>query len=175
MKTKYINSVIALCSIFFFACQSSEENFENKAYINASSMRNEVIVKGSTNTITKTFNVYLAKPEAKPIDVFITVEPSLVATYNKKYGEQAQMLPDSCFTLAEATVQIPVGSIKSEDVHLSFSKLDSVRNDKVFVLPVHINTNNIALLESQNTFYYVFKAGALINVVADIEKEFLKR
>jgi len=173
MKTKYINSVIALCSIFFFACQSSEENFENKAYINASSMRNEVIVKGSTNTITKTFNVYLAKPEAKPIDVFITVEPSLVATYNKKYGEQAQMLPDSCFTLAEATVQIPVGSIKSEDIHLSFSKLDSVRNDKVFVLPVHINTNNIALLESQNTFYYVFKAGALINVVADIEKNFL--
>ena len=83
------------------------------------------------------------------------------------------MLPDSCFTLAEATVQIPVGSIKSEDVHLSFSKLDSVRSDKVFVLPVHINTNNIALLESQNTFYYVFKAGALINVVADIEKNFL--
>lgn len=173
MKTKYINGLLALVAVLFVACQSSDENFENKAYINASSMRSELIVKGNTQELVKTLNVSLAKPETKDVSVFFSIEPSLVATYNQKFNEQAEMLPDSCYKLEEAMVQIPAGSVKSDDVHLTFSKLDSVRDSRVFVLPVKISAGDVALLNSQNTYYYVFKAGALINVVADIENNFL--
>src|SRR5699024_9990550 len=43
-----------------------------------------------------------------------------------------------------------------------------------YVLPVSIISADIELLHSQKTTYFVFKGAALINVVADIEKNYLQ-
>ena len=85
------------------------------------------------------------------------------------------MLPDSCYTLKSTTATIPQGGVKSDDITIEFSKLDDIKGNRVCVLPVKAQSNDIELVQSQKVFYYVFKAGALINVVADIEQKLLKR
>ena len=64
------------------ACQNNdEENFANKAYIDASSMVNETIVKGAVTEQEKTVCVTLARPAEADINATIEVNTSLLDTY----------------------------------------------------------------------------------------------
>jgi hypothetical protein len=55
-----------------------------------------------------------------------------------------------------------------------FKALENLDRKLVYVLPVTVRTADIDLLSSAKNYYYVFKAGALINVVADIERNWLQ-
>lgn len=173
MNKLYLFLSWCTCIALFSACQSSDEQFNNKAYISGTTMRNEIVVKGASQSVTKTLNVSLAKPAEKDITIHYVVESSLVSNYNKAYGEEAELLPDSCYTLKSTTATIPQGGVKSDDITIEFSKLDDIKGNRVCVLPVKAQSNDIELVQSQKVFYYVFKAGALINVVADIEQNYL--
>ncbi len=166
---------LAFVTLFMAACQdNNEENFANKAYIDAAEMASETVIKGNVGTITKTLTIATSRPAENEINAQITVEKSMVGTYNKAYYANAELLPDTCYKVKVSKMTINKGSVKSTEASIDFSKLGSLDRSKTYVLPVTVQTSDIDLLASAKQYYYVFRAGALINVVADIQDNYLE-
>lgn len=156
-------------------CQSNdEENFSNKAFIKATEMRTETIIKGVSGILTKTLNITSARPVEQEVPATAIADSRMLDTYNKAYYSNAVLLPDSCYRIVNNQMTINVGSVKSSDATIEFSKLGTLDRSLEYVLPVSINATNIEMLSSARTYYYVFRAGALINVVADIQDNYLE-
>lgn len=164
----YLTST-ALLLAMLTGCKN-EESFENNAYINSSAKTSNVLLKSTIETDQRTFQIALAQPEAAEVTFSLKGEPALVDTYNTAYDSKAEMLPAENYKLSDSEVKIIAGSVRSIDITVSFSKLNELDREKMYVLPITIGGANIGILESARTMYYVFKAAALINVVADIEK-----
>lgn len=161
--------------ILTVACQNNDEdNFSNKAFIDAKGMTSETIVKGSIGTLVKTISIKTARPTEKDIHAAITYDGTLLELYNKKYYTSAELLPDSCYKISESQMTINKGSVKSSEAAIQFQNLGGLDRSKVYVLPIRVRTTDIDLLSSAKEYYYVFKAGALINVVGDIEGNYLE-
>lgn len=157
------------------ACQDNdEENFADKARIDATSMQAETVIKGSEGDIMKTLTIATARPAEKAITATAVVDKNLVATYNKAYYADAELLPDENYEINESKMTINPGSVKSSEASFTFKSLGSLDRSKVFVLPVTVQTSDIDMIASEKNYYYVFKAGALINVVADIVDNYLE-
>lgn len=164
---------MALAVFALSACQDNdEENFGNKAYIDAQDMKTEIIVKGNVDVV-KTLNISMPRPAEKTITATFAVAPSLVATYNKAYAATAEMLPAECYQIVNAQVIVDAGSVKSTPATFSFSGLADLDREKVFVLPVQVQTQDITLVNSASVYYFVFRAGALINVVTNMSRNYL--
>ncbi len=175
---KFLRYIPALAvALAMTACQSNdEENFANKGYINAQSMVNETIVKGNAAPQEKTLNITLARPAESDINATIDVDASLVDTYVKAYYADAnitKLLPTQCYETENDKVTIQKGSVKSDDAKFLFKDLGTLSRDSVYVLPVSVHTSDISLLASASKYYFVFRAGALINVVTDMSKNYL--
>lgn len=175
MKRIYKFLSLLTISLLMASCQNNdEENFANKAFIDASAMTAETIIKGDVGVMAKTLNIMTARPVETQITATASADVSLVEKYNKVYYASAVALPDSCYEMIENKMVINVGSVKSSDASINFFKLSSLDRALVYVLPVKVNANGMELLSSADTYYYVFRAGALINVVADIENNYLE-
>lgn len=169
---KYINLYLtstALLLAVLTGCKN-EESFDNNAYINSSAKTSNILLKSTIETDQRSFQLALAQPEAMETTFTLKAEPALVDTYNMVYDGKTEMLPAGYYKLSDTEVTIPAGSVRSIDITISFEKLNELDREKMYVLPVTIGGANIGILESARTMYYVFKAAALINVVADIEK-----
>ena len=163
-----------LCSLFMGvlalnSCQSDLENFDNKAYINASTKVNTILVKGSITEDERSIEAALAKKADKDITITYKVDPSLLNKYNEAYYDHAVILPEGHYEIPEPTTVIKAGSVRSRAVTVKFTKIDELDRDVIYVLPVTIANADINILESSRTTYFVFKGAALINVVADME------
>lgn len=157
------------------ACQSDkEENFDNKAFIDAPSMSSETIIKGEAGVITKSLSIATSRPAEKAIHAKAVIDKALLSTYNMAYYAKAQLLPDDCYEMVKSEMVIDAGSVKSTEASFSFKALGGLDRSVVYVLPVTVQTADIDLLASAKNYYYVFKAGALINVVADIQDNYLE-
>lgn len=164
----YIMS-IALCGTLLTGCQD-DESFDNNAYINSSAKTNNVLLKSTIATDERSFQVALAKPEDKEVTLTFKAEPELVATYNAAYYDNAVMLPNGHYNLPVKELKIAAGSVSSTHINVYFEKLNELDREQIYVLPITVDNANIGVLKSASTMYYVFKGAALINVVADIEK-----
>lgn len=170
---KYMPLVAAV--FFMTACQNNDEaNFANKAFIDAPSMSSETIVKGNAGDVVKTLSISTARPAETTIKAQALVDKSLLSTYNKGYYADAQLLPEENYEITENNMIIDAGSVKSTEASFTFKSLEKLDRKLVYVLPVTVRTADISLLASAQNYYYVFKAGALINVVADIERNWLQ-
>lgn len=175
---KFFKYIPALAmALAMTACQSNdEEDFANKAFIDASSMVNETIVKGSVESQEKTVCVTLARPAESDINATIDVNTSLLNTYVNAYYADAditKLLPSECYETENTNVTIHKGSVKSDDAKFLFKDLGKLSRDSIYVLPVSVHTADISLLGSASNYFFVFRAGALINVVTDMSKNYL--
>lgn len=176
-----MKNIIKFCPLWLVAltltgaCQSNnEENFSNKAYINAKEMTSETIIKGNVGTISKTITIATARPAEKEVNAQIIFKPSLFYTYTKRYYTTAELLPNNCYKILEKQLMINKGSVKSNEAKISFFNLGTLDRSKTYIFPVEVETEDIDLLGSAKEYYYIFKAGALINVVADIQDNYLE-
>lgn len=157
------------------ACQNNdEEDFSNKAFIKATEMRTETIIKGASGSITKALNITSARPVEQEITATAVVDEHMLGFYNKAYYSNAVLLPNTCYEIVNNQLTINTGSVKSSDATIEFSNLETLDRSLEYVLPITIHATNIEMLASAKTYYYVFRAGALINVVADIQDNYLE-
>lgn len=170
---KHYTILLLLFATILFSCEDSKETFENKVFIKATSKVNENILKGAEEDFERYIQASIASPEASDVKISFKAASELVSTYNRAYDEKAIMLPNDNFELSQTNVVINAGSTLSHEAVVAFKNLPDLDREEVYVLPITISTSNITILESARTLYYVFKAGALINVVADIEKNYL--
>ena len=164
---------ILLFMVFFGGCQNDDENFDNKVYFDATSKVGEILLKGGVTEAEKTIHAAIAKPYNKDIQITYKVDPSLADTYNLAYYDDAVMLPAENYALSETQVSITAGNVRSKEISLLFKDLTSLDREIVYVLPITMESANIQMLESARTLYYVIKGAALINVVGDIEENYL--
>lgn len=168
---KYIPMMLAVLALA--SCQDNdEESFANKASINSTEMRAETIIKGDADVV-KTLNITMPRPAEKIINATFVTAPSLVSTYNQAYGANAVLLPEEYYNVVNGKVTVDAGSVKSTDATFEFTGLGNLDRDLVYVLPVEVKTEDIALVNSASRFYFVFRAGALINVVTNMSRNYL--
>lgn len=161
-----------LVAVAFTGCKNDDPNdnsFGNRLYIETENKVSTLVIKPSTTSDRKVIRASVAKPTREKIDIVYKADPSLVDLYNKAYYDQALMLPQENYELVENTAVIPAGGVTSTDINLNLKELNTLDRKLVYVLPVTIESaTNIELLASARTVYYLFKAGAVINVVANI-------
>lgn len=155
----------------FVSCEQ-EGDFDNKAYV-VSPKLETIINKANSTSEVKTIQVGMSKPEALPITVQINVDGSLVDTYNTLYNDQAELLPQAHYELSSNQTVINTGAILSDQINVNFKSIGDLDREKVYVLPLRVNASQLEVLSSKNTAYYVIKGGALINVVANMNENFL--
>ncbi|MDO5663728.1 MAG: DUF1735 and LamG domain-containing protein [Bacteroidia bacterium] len=171
---KKLNIFLLVMSIsLLLSCDKDNETYDNKVFLKTSSKVNELILKGSTPELTRNIQAAIAKPEQQEVKITYKPDFTLVDNYNKAYSDKAVALPAPNFELAKTEASIPAGNVTSDETLLKFKDLSKLNRETIFVLPITIASASINVLESARTMYYVVKAGALINVVADIEENYL--
>ncbi len=173
MKKLFKYMPLVAAALLMTACQNNDEaNFESKAFIDGKTFTSETIIKGETN-IVKSLTLSTARPAEKELNATFSVAANLVETYNQAYYAKAVMLPDTCYKVVKGDVKINQGSVNSNEAQFAFFKLANLDRAITYVLPVTVNCQDIEVLRSAKNYYFVFRAGALINVVADMSKNFL--
>lgn len=146
--------------------------FGNKVYIDASSRTETMPLKSSLREAERTVRASVPKPAAQDIGLEFKADPGLVATYNAAYYDEAEMLGEEFWELADGSAVLNRGTVHSSEVTVRFRDLDRLDREKVYVLPVTLaGADGISILESARTLYYVFKGVPAITVVADMEKK----
>lgn len=169
---------VVLVSVAISGCKNEDPDrqpFDNKIYIDATAKVNSTLLKGSVTTLTKTIVAGVAMPAPQEISIHYKADASLVDIYNQAYYDKAILLRDAFYEIPETRAKIPAGSVRSTEIEVQFKDLNELSRDTVYVLPVTMaDVTGMEILESARTAYYVFKGGALINVVANISENYLK-
>ena len=172
MKIYRYFSLALLSLAALVACNKMNDGFENKAFINAENLRNEVRVATDEGVValTKTITVGIAQPVANDVNVSVVSSPELLETYRTAYyHKDAELLPEANYNLEGVVAKIKAGDVLSNDLELVFDGLDKLDYSKQYVLPVTVATEGIQMLERSKTMYFVIKEASLVNYVADMK------
>lgn len=170
MRKRHIYSLgLVLVLLTLFTACKNEESFDNKVFISTGKLE-RIISKPSVSGAQFGIKVGMANLESTTVRVDLAVDPPKLDDYAKIYNEKAEILPANFYNLSGNNVEIIQGAVESSPVTIAFDKINTLDRDKVYVLPVSIIPGNVAVVESQKTVYYVIRGGALIDVVADIDK-----
>lgn len=109
----------------------------------------------NTPTVEKPIQATLAYPEGQDVAVSLTVDPSLVATYNARYGSDWKMLDAKYYELSSDNVTIHAGKTASEVVTLRLKGLmgegeqqtGALPIDETYLLPVRISHSSMSVLK----------------------------
>lgn len=146
-------------------------DFDNKVYIDQNTNVTTMLVKQSSTDAEHSFHAATPKPVEGEVKLLFEADESLVADYNRLFGDEAAMLPASYYSIENAETSIAAGSTRSADVTVRFRELGTLDTESLHVLPVTMRSaEGIAVLESARTLYYVLRGAAIINVVADLEE-----
>ena len=172
MKIYRYFSLALLSLAALVACNKMNDGFENKAFINAENLRNEVRVATDEGVValTKTITVGIAQPVANDVNVSVVSSPELLETYRTAYyHKDAELLPEANYNLEGVVAKIKAGDVLSSDLELVFDGLDKLDYSKQYVLPVTVATEGIQMLERSKTMYFVIKEASLVNYIADMK------
>lgn len=163
--------------LFFIAiftnCQKNDEIFENKVYIKNDTNKETVYFKKGVSDQLKEFVVEVAKPLDETLKLSVGVDNSKVLNFNSIYNQKAKILPKNNYELKVKNAEIEKGAVTSNKIGVNFKELGDLDRETLYVLPIGINSSNLAVLQSKKVHYYVFKGAALINDVANISKNYL--
>jgi len=172
MKSNYILTILLSC-IVFTSCRNDNGSFDNKVFINGTASTSQLLVKSGVYSFTRTLTAAIAQPYATDVQISYAISPSKLAKYNRLYNQEALILPEEYYSLSANSGKILPGNVKADDITIEFAHLDDLDREEVYVLPVSITKSNMDILLSDDTKYYVIKGAALINVVGDIEENYL--
>lgn len=173
LKMKRIESILYVALVAILLCSCDKDgSFENKVFINASSFKNEIRVASDEGIgqISKSVSVAMARPEERDVTVKLSRRDDLLDQYRQIYYDDAAVLlpAENCNTDGLETV-IREGDVSSNAVELTFTGLDRLDYDKVYVMPLVISADNMPVLERSSVMYFVIKEASLVNFVADMK------
>lgn len=174
MKLKNIYFIcLALIAGVFAGCADDTENFDNQLFTTSKTPA-AFFVKTTVQDVQNAsgeFSLSIPKPSAQDVTFTIKADAGLISAYEGTYYVSGvEMLPEGHYSFSATEGKIVAGALKSEPITVSFTDLGSLDFTKTYVLPVTVANASIGVLGSANTSYYVFKGAALINKVANIEK-----
>ncbi len=170
-RLKYL-TIPALALLFTLSACTDEETksrFGNKAYITASTNMTSLLIGDETGYQIE-LGVSTAKPANREIKFTFAVASGMVDSYNEAYYTRAELLPSANYTLENTTVTVAEGSSRSTECTVVFTGINDLDRETLFVLSVSVTSNDIDFIESNRTHYFAFKAGAIINWAADMDR-----
>ncbi len=171
---KIKTTTICLLAAAMFSCNDDPQDFADKAYINQDSPKTNFLILTDVPGYSASLNVGIPKPAGQELGFTFKVDESLVAAYNGAFYDHAVVLPAEHYTFTEPRATIQAGGVTSTDIAIEFTDINLLDAQQVYVLPVTIaQADNVEVLPSARTHYYLFKKGYLINWGADIEENFL--
>ena len=173
----YQLAFIAFTAFTVSSCKDTdindEHHYDNKLYISSVPVTEDLLIKEDVLFDSRKITYRLAAPVDNEIQVSFDAKPSLAATYNLSYGDNATALPEAFYDIPVKNVTIQPGGISGDDIIVNFVNLNQLDDSRRYVLPVTItNVSGIGLLESARTTYFIIKGAALINVVANIKENY---
>lgn len=163
------------------ACErydADDHKFGNVVYLNVSQTSPVQLATFSNNreTYDCTLQAALTYPAAQDVQVSLAVDPSLVATYNARYGTAWPMLDEKYYTLSAAETTIAAGRTVSDPVTLQLRELmgegeeqtGALPLDETYLVPVRISSASIDVLGGSDVAYYVVKRSSAITVAAQL-------
>lgn len=185
MKKYLITLCVSL--VAFAACENydaDKHKFDNSAYLDVSATSEVQLATFSNNrpTYDRSLQVTLAYPENAEVTVALTVDPSLVATYNARYGTQWTMLDSRFYSLSAEQVVIPAGKNTSEAVTLHLEGLmgegeeqtGALPIDETYLVPVRIAAASVGVMQGSDVAYYVVKRSSAITVAAQLTDNWIE-
>lgn len=183
---KYLLLVVALI-LGFTACDNydaDDHKFDNVVYLDVSKT-DEVqpaTFNNNAQTVEKTLQATLAYPDGRDVSVSLSIDPSLVATYNARFGTQWPMLDAKYYTLSKDNVTIPAGKTTSEVVTLQLKELmgegeqqaGALPIDETFLLPICISQSSMSVLSGSATAFYVVKRSSAITTAAQLKDNWIE-
>jgi hypothetical protein len=145
-----------------------QHNCENKLYVSSGPVCSDLLITPEYSSTQRQITVRLAMPATEDVTVTFAARPELAAQYCMMYGDIAGALPEAHYNLPDKSRVIVRGDVSTEGLTVEFVDTDKLDANLRYVLPVVVSSDNIGLLESARTVYFVFKGAALVNVVANI-------
>lgn len=183
---KYLLPIVAL-TVGLAACDSydaDDHKFDNVVYLDVSKTSEVQLstFNNNTQTVEKNLQATLAYPEGEAVEVAITVDPSLVAVYNARFGTSWPMLDAKYYELSAEKVTIPAGKTTSEVVTVLLKELmgegeqqtGALPIDETYLLPVRIGDSSMAVLSGSSTAYYVVKRSSAITTAAQLKDNWIE-
>ncbi len=185
MKKYMILTVMALFALM--ACDNYDADghkFDNAVYLDVSKTSEVQLTTFSNNkpTIEKPIQATLAYPAGHDVTVSLTVDPSLIASYNARYGTLWPMLDSKYYDLSANDVTIPAGKTTSDVVTLRLQELmgegeeqtGALPIDATYLLPVRIVNSSLATLGGSDIAYYVVKRSSAITTAAQLTNNWIE-
>lgn len=173
MKNSILNILgLAFIIICLFNSCKDDGEFDNKVYLTTPQLET-IINKANTLTDSRTIQIGMAKPESHPINVTVTVNPSLLREYSTIYKEEVELLSSEHYTIPKTSFSISTGAVLSEAINIVFEDVNQLDREKIYVLPIAVSSSELEIVQSKKNIFYVIKGGALINVVANVNENFL--
>jgi len=176
MKTIKFAAIILAGASILAGCATEQDkmdkhHFTNKVYINTESAVSENIVKATSSSVSHSLSIGTPLQVENKVTATFDVDESLIAEYESTYGEDVEIVPDSLYTIYDADVTIEAGSNNSNTATVYFDGLTALDRNLVYVLPVALtNVQGEEVLASKTKVFYVFRAGALVNVVCGLKE-----
>lgn len=179
---RYIITLFALLAALT-ACErfdADDRKFDNVVYLDVSQTSPVQLATFSNNRATYecTFQATLTYPAGQDVQVSLEVDPSLVGTYNARYGTAWPMLDAKYYTLSSETATIPAGRTTSDVITLQLKELmgegdeqtGALPLDETYLVPVRISGASMEVLGGSDVAYYVVKRSSAITVAAQLNE-----
>lgn len=183
MKHRIIILMLLLAATSCDRFSVADRVFDNSVYLDVSAFDRiqTATFSNTVNVAVKELSVKLSYPADKDISATISVDESLVPEYNSIYGTDYQMLPATFLDFDGKTVTISAGKVSSEKVVIGFRNLlgegeeqsGAMEIDKTWLLPVTLHSDDIEIMKSSATAYYLVKRSSAITVAAQLTDDFL--
>lgn len=177
---RYLITLFALLAVLT-GCERFDADgrkFDNVVYLDVSQTSPVQLATFSNNRATYdcTLQAALTYPAGQDVQVSLEVDPSLVGTYNARYGTQWPMLDAKYYTLSSETATIPAGRTTSDVVTLQLKELmgegeeqtGALPLDETYLVPIRISGASIDVLGGSDVAYYVVKRSSAITVAAQL-------
>lgn len=183
MKYRAIILMMVLAAVSCDRFSVADRVFDNSAYLDVSAF-DRIQTATFSNTVDvaeKELSVKLAYPSDRDMTATICVDETLVSEYNSHYGTDYSLLPAQYLDFEGKTVTIEAGKVNSEKVVIGFRHLlgegeeqsGAMEIDKTWLLPVTLHSDDIEIMKSSATAYYLVKRSSAITVAAQLTDDFL--
>ena len=183
---RYLITLFALLAVLT-GCErfdADDHKFGNVVYLNVSQTSPVQLATFSNNRATYdcTLQAALTYPAGQDVTVSLSVDPSLVGTYNARYGTDWPMLDAQYYELSADNVTIPAGKSSSDIVTLQLKELmgqgeeqsGALPIDQTYLVPVRISHASMDVLAGSDVAYFVVKRSSAITVAAQLTDNWIE-
>ena len=183
---KYLITAVAAVAALS-ACDNydaDDRKFGNVVYLDVAETDEVRLTTFSNNlpTYECTMQAMLTYPAGQDVTVSLSVDPSLVGTYNARYGTDWPMLDAQYYELSADNVTIPAGKSSSDIVTLQLKELmgqgeeqsGALPIDQTYLVPVRISHASMDVLAGSDVAYFVVKRSSAITVAAQLTDNWIE-